>query len=1075
MPASSSSDKPGHVPALSRRITACDACRSRKVKCLYPPGSDGPPCIRCLSSGSKELLDKCKVQKNLQDILDGDKIWKDEVDDALATLREEVQRLKRQLGERSSSPEDRRDEAASRADWPLGKRRRLHREHTDIPAKDVANDDSSGEGPADSRLHVAAAAPGVLLRQVTSAGALQRPAASVSLGRRTQPNAIGNATSAISEWLLDQEQTDGLLKQYIDTLDGYAYDVIGGPASMWSADLVLSRLRVEGQMQLTAVCAITAMHSSPSRPAAPTSVLCDQLYLECIRLSALQAFSRNSSLDDIKALVLGSYHFRELSWILTSVAVRIATERGLQESYKRCLKAAHGGDTAGGADAERAATHEDPGTSLHPRTEWLGESSGGGGARDADIGAKNNDRDVQQKQQRKAYEEARLYYQIYVADHMASIPHGRPPLTRQHAAIRRARDWLDLSLLTGPDDVFLISQVELHEIAHDVLDEFGVDVHERLNPSQLTFAAKFNDLLDQWHEEWQATFEARRSYSRHRHSSSIESAGGAAACTGSSTVSKRRTLALEVESFHRFYYHAMRLWLKAHAFRCPEEEAIQFESDAPTSSDAEVLYSMAIGAVQSAHYILRAAAQSHASYTGGRAGSSCSDADTDACSILGLREHLRGLPLYVHTMIGFAAVFLVRVSRSAETAGLRGCEPEAVLRSVDDATAAIEALAQRVAVQHIAHSLAPGLRSLASGYRSFVAVAAAAAAGENSCRRSAADPPSATQGDSSAGHSQRDVLLWAIRTPSSSVHFATASGTRSVLLRSKSAIEARAGAGGERHRRSNVSHERTGVTGAARSLGPEAALVPIPSPSLLQNFRCGPDGDGTVISSNSGGGKDAYGVMHLSNMLSSSRNGLQQKQQQAQQTQQVPQSSWSSPHAEAEAAAEAGASPEAGCMFSTQPPGDMAAATPSAWAAERGLLTGASTAAADLDFFLNNFDLLSDFRTLSGLDFASLSHAAGGTTTTAGGGGEVAHLQYGQQQAQQEEGLQSHWPVHNGQVNENGYGHSNGNGMACASGYAHGQGPGYTSHDAYSHALHDPSTAASVAGNGARNLFAGLF
>lgn len=52
-------------PDISRKITACVACRKQKIKC-HMPGS-GPPCSRCRKRGLS-----CTVNRSLQMLLESD-------------------------------------------------------------------------------------------------------------------------------------------------------------------------------------------------------------------------------------------------------------------------------------------------------------------------------------------------------------------------------------------------------------------------------------------------------------------------------------------------------------------------------------------------------------------------------------------------------------------------------------------------------------------------------------------------------------------------------------------------------------------------------------------------------------------------------------------------------------------------------------------------------------------------------------------------------------------------------------------------------------------------------------------
>ncbi len=121
-------------------------------------------------------------------------------------------------------------------------------------------------------------------------------------------------------------------------------------------------------------------------------------------------------------------------------------------------------------------------------------------------------------------------------------------------------------------------------------------------------------------------------------------------------------------------------------------------------------------------------------------------------------------------MIGFAAVFLVRVARSEASNALPRLDPEEVVRSVRPTAEALQEVARRTSSHHVASSLAKGMLELVESLRL------------------------ADKTPSMNGHPWRQAVPHRSgpqesslpRGPASSTHFATASGTRSVLMRESS-------------------------------------------------------------------------------------------------------------------------------------------------------------------------------------------------------------------------------------------------------------------------------------------------
>ncbi len=558
-----------HVPLLSRKITACKPCRDRKVKCVFPEGAVEPPCIRCIKSGSADLVARCKVDKNLQSILDGDKEWKEEMEDKLERTMRKVQRLARKLRELDGGEESSSADSSDGDDGPAvmlpsvsqpRKRRRLEdmTEPTDVGAQ-------------------AAAAPGVLAGQLSSFG---HGSSSHATGPAATQDTVPAARSVLAQ--LRRSGAEELFEFYKTQLDPLLFGIcaehrptLGQPFE--GVDTLVKSTTGEGGLMLAvAICAVSALHRSrldnlelmsTSATSAGRTTAFEVLYNDYVRLSALQAFSRNATLGDLRALLLGSFHFRELSWILTSIAVRIATERGLQESFRASMTAT----AAVTEPLDRDAPLLPP--SLRHETTPPQASVQRGIAEGQDAALKADA--PQTAAQRKAYQEAVLFYQIYIADHQASIPFARPPMTRQHAAVRGAKQWLEACPLTTRRDgersrkirclfswtnlkitrdlsstVFLVSQVALWEIAHDILDEFGTDVHQPLTPAMHSLEGRFDDLLIGWQADWAERLRSVPTDERDQPDSLRDQ----------DELSQHLLL---------FNYHAMRLYLKSTPFAGP--------------------------------------------------------------------------------------------------------------------------------------------------------------------------------------------------------------------------------------------------------------------------------------------------------------------------------------------------------------------------------------------------------------------------------------------------------------------------------------------------------------------------
>ncbi|RYP24496.1 hypothetical protein DL765_000516 [Monosporascus sp. GIB2] len=271
----------------------------------------------------------------------------------------------------------------------------------------------------------------------------------------------------------------------------------------------------------------------------------EALYKEFIALSAAMSFSRRNTTDDVRALCIGAFWMNDLSSSLVSFAVRIAAELQLHRSFSKALQ----GD-------------------------------------------------------RESYLRARLYYLVYACDHHLSIPHGRPPITRECEAVRDVRKFLECRHATE-DDARLVSQVLRWSVCTSIYDTFGADVDRPLSDVEVPQVRRFSIALDSLRAEWADRFSPNVHVGNY----------------------PRKGVGIQ--------YHFAKLYLFSHALRGLGSGQVQYRA---CDVDMEV-YELASSAVLSAVSILRTIV---------------SDPE--------IQSYLNGLPTYFHIMIAFAVVFLLKVS-----------------------------------------------------------------------------------------------------------------------------------------------------------------------------------------------------------------------------------------------------------------------------------------------------------------------------------------------------------------------------------------------------------------------------
>lgn len=433
-----------------------------------------------------------------------------------------------------------------------------------------------------------------------------------------------------------------------------------------SSDLWLEELRSSSTLLLLAVLAVAALHRrdvsvSSGREARGGGGGCHPfqlLYRDFVRLAATLSFSRQQTLDDIRALVIGAYWLPDISWILVGTAVRVATERGLHLSYKK---------TPSSSSSNGVVALTPTSTTSTASSCTYGGATGSGSNGEAETW----------------YQEARLYFLIYLVDHHASIPHGRPPMTRQHSVIRHATDWLSRCScnsqigLRAPDQR-LISHTQLWETMHDLIDFAGTDVNKALDRTSVELSARFETKLKRWLDE--TLFRTSLLYA------------------GDEAV---RVLN-EVRIAHGFAY----LFLESSAFRTPAGCLPDFIAVASTvhGSSSSVVFEkrkMAERATAVALQLISALNPSPGSL--------------GSLSFAG--DQLRFAPAWMYSMLVSSLVFLVKVHEMLEanrcTELLAGCSRARTMQALTGAIRELEYVRACVSEHHIAHKVRDGATRVA--------------------------------------------------------------------------------------------------------------------------------------------------------------------------------------------------------------------------------------------------------------------------------------------------------------------------------------------------------------------------
>lgn len=230
-----------------------------------------------------------------------------------------------------------------------------------------------------------------------------------------------------------------LFDLYIEQLDYFVYK-IGG---RWRT---LDALRARSAILTASILTVAALHDSASNHIYP---VCNR---ELRRLISASIFDRRVNRDHLRALCVASYWLSDISWTLSGMAIRRATEINLSGNYQRVLM-------EGGEDA-------------------------------ADC--------------------LRLWYSLFICDRNLSTLYSRQTLVCEDASIQGWEQFLKTPMATDHDKR-LMSQVSLHLILASIHELFGPDNGVMIPPAFSMQIAHYSRQLDHWVGVWSTTLKSQYS------------------------------------------------------------------------------------------------------------------------------------------------------------------------------------------------------------------------------------------------------------------------------------------------------------------------------------------------------------------------------------------------------------------------------------------------------------------------------------------------------------------------------------------------------------------------------------
>ncbi|EXJ82824.1 hypothetical protein A1O3_06639 [Capronia epimyces CBS 606.96] len=257
---------------ISRKITACVACRRQKIKCQMTDAS--PPCTRCKKRGLS-----CVVNRSLQTLLESDVTWKSNVEQKLRMLQDSIDQITQNVIE----PPPQRIPTQVRP------------ESGQLDATGTVN----AEGPGQEEQGWEVVMDLNKGPAVVPASCVFELSTSTSRPGLDQPSADNN--DLINCGIIGLDDAEAFFSLYIRRLDHFLYGILAEHDS-------LASVRKSSSLLTAAICAVAALHTP--------SPLYQACYKHFVNLASSRMFSKTNSHDDVRALCIGAFWLSDISWAL---------------------------------------------------------------------------------------------------------------------------------------------------------------------------------------------------------------------------------------------------------------------------------------------------------------------------------------------------------------------------------------------------------------------------------------------------------------------------------------------------------------------------------------------------------------------------------------------------------------------------------------------------------------------------------------------------------------------------------------------------------------------------------------
>lgn len=354
-------------------------------------------------------------------------------------------------------------------------------------------------------------------------------------------------------------------------------------------DVTVESIRASSTVLFTAIMMVAALYM-PGREA-----LHQTLHGHFMGLVSSSIFDRFHSIDDLKAMAIAALWQPYLSWKLSGLAIRMATELNLHHAFYTAF-----------CD-EQASVEE----------------------------------------QNDCLEKTRLWYLLYVLDHQSSIAYGRPPMMSELRPIKDSELLLNSHLCITADRM-LIAQVTGMVVLSRAFEHFGLNPKRILpgDDASILNHLRFTDNVQSWRDEW---------------------------------VLYRKDSSEDLHRGVELQYQFSKLVLNSLVLR---GRPLAKLADLPSS-----LRPLALRAVEAAHAVLQQFLN-NPRYV----------------------DEIVGMPIYIHSMIAFAVVFLLKMAHKWQAIGIT---IDADQRTVPLVVAIIKLLKGcRSGTNHMVFSMADGFERM---------------------------------------------------------------------------------------------------------------------------------------------------------------------------------------------------------------------------------------------------------------------------------------------------------------------------------------------------------------------------